>query len=69
MNDRIDFVCVRAEHQVSEQNDALTMNEDRWAYCPGSAGDDHDWRPTGGMSLQDVKRFVWRLRAGGETRA
>jgi hypothetical protein len=58
MNDRVDFVCARADHQGSEPNDALTMHEDRWAYCSGGAGEPHDWRPTGGLSLNDAKRFV-----------
>ena len=58
MNDRIDFVCVRAEHEGSEPNDALTMHEDRWAYCPAGASEHHDWRPTGGMSLDHVKQLV-----------
>jgi hypothetical protein len=57
MNDRVDFVCARAEHQGPEPNDALTMHEDRWAYCSAGVGDHHDWRPTGGMSLDDAKRF------------
>jgi len=34
------------------------MHEDRWAYCSGAAGEPHDWRPTGGLSLNDAKRFV-----------
>jgi hypothetical protein len=60
MNDRVDFVCTRAEHQGSELDDVLTMHEDRWAYCPGGAREHHDWRsmPTGGMSLEDTKQFV-----------
>jgi hypothetical protein len=60
MNDRIDFFCARAEHQGSEPNDALTMHEDRWAYCSGGAGEDHDWRsmPAGAMSLEDAKQFA-----------
>ncbi len=58
MDDRIDFVCARAEHQKSEPNDALTMHEDRWAYCSSGAGEPHDWRPTRGMSLNDAKRFA-----------
>jgi len=58
MNDRVDFVCARAEHQGSEPNDALTMHEDRWAYCSAGAAEPHDWRLTGGMSLDDAKRFV-----------
>jgi hypothetical protein len=60
MNDRVDYVCTRAEHQTSEPNDALTMHEDSWAYCSGGGSGPHDWRstPTGGMSLDDAKRFV-----------
>jgi len=58
MNDRVDFVCARPEHQVSELNDALTMHKDHWAYCAAGAGGPHDWRSTGGLSLEDVKRFV-----------
>ena len=60
MNDRVDFVCARAEHQGSEPDDALTMHEDRWAYCPGGARDRHEWRSTGGVSLEDAKQFVQR---------
>jgi hypothetical protein len=60
MNDRIDFVCTRAEHRNSEPNDAVTMHEDSWAYCSGGANFRHDWQPTGGMSLEDAKRFVQR---------
>ena len=60
VNDRIDFFCARAEHQGSEPNDALTMHEDRWAYCSAGAGGQHEWRsmPSGAMSLDDVKRFL-----------
>src|SRR6266566_4018360 len=46
MNDRVDFVCTRAEHQESALYDALTMHEDLWAYCPGHAREHHDCRPT-----------------------
>jgi len=60
MDDRVDFVCARAEHQGSEPDDALTMHDDRWAYCPASAREHHDWRPTGGVSLDEAKRFVRR---------
>ena len=57
MNDRVDFVCARAEHQGSEPDDVLTMHEELWAYCPAGASAPHDWRPTGGMSLEDAKQF------------
>jgi hypothetical protein len=60
MNDRVDFVCARAEHQASEPEDVLTMHEDRWAYCPGGAREHHDWRSTSGMSLEDAKQLVRR---------
>lgn len=58
MNDRVDFFCARPEHQAPEPYDALTMHKDRWAYCAAGAGGPHDWRSTGGMPLEDVKRFV-----------
>ena len=60
MNDRIEFVCVRAEHQASEPNDSVTMHDDRWAYCPSRADDRHQWQSTGGMSLEDLKWFIAR---------
>jgi hypothetical protein len=62
MNDRIDFVCARAEHQLSEPNDAVTMHDDRWAYCAASGREPHDWRPVpaGGSSLDDAKELVRR---------
>ena len=58
MNDRVDFFCGRPEHQGAEPNDALTMHDDRWAYCPAAASAPHNWQSTGGMSLDDVKQFV-----------
>jgi len=60
MNDRIDFFCARAEHQGSEPDDALTMHEERWAYCAAAAREPHEWQalPAGGMSLEDAKQFV-----------
>ena len=66
MNDRVDFYCARAEHQGSEPSDALTMHEDRWAYCSGGASDHHDWRsmPAGGMSFEDAKQFARRQQIG-----
>jgi hypothetical protein len=60
MNDHVDFVCARAEHQGAEPNDALTMHEDRWAYCAAGADAPHEWRATDGMSLDDAKQFARR---------
>jgi len=33
MNDRVDFFCARPDHQGAQPDDALTMHNDRWAYC------------------------------------
>jgi hypothetical protein len=68
MNDRVDFVCTRAEHQASEPNDALTMHEDSWAYCSAGGSGPHDWRATPGVSLDDAKRFMDQHRSVGLTR-
>ncbi|HYV22821.1 MAG TPA: hypothetical protein VEN31_09230 [Candidatus Bathyarchaeia archaeon] len=58
MDDRVDFFCARPDHQGPEPTDALTMHEDRWAYCARGKGDAHDWRATGGLSLEEVKRLA-----------
>lgn len=60
MNDRVDFVCVRADHHGSEPTDSVTMHDDRWAYCPSGVDERHQWQATGGMSLEDVKWFIAR---------
>jgi hypothetical protein len=57
MNDRVDF-CSRPDHQGAEPNDALTMHNDPWAYCPAGGREPHDWRPSGGISLEEVKQFA-----------
>jgi hypothetical protein len=36
------------------------MHEDRWAYCPSGTDERHQWQPTGGMALEDLKRFTAR---------
>ena len=52
-------VLLRApDHQGPEPTDALTMHEDRWAYCSAGKSESHDWQPTGGISLEDVKGFA-----------
>jgi hypothetical protein len=60
MNDRVDYFCARPEHQGAEPNDALTMHRDRWAYCSAGAREHHEWQATGGMALDEVKRFALR---------
>ena len=58
MDDRVEFVCALRSHRRREVNDALTMHREKWAYCPAGKREPHDWRPTGGMSLDEVKRFA-----------
>ena len=72
MDDRVDFYCARPDHRGAEPNDALTMHGERWAYCPAAKGEPHDWRPTGGMSLHDVKkegtsRVTWEIEPVGDS--
>src|SRR5438477_13163691 len=41
-------VLLRApDHRGPEPTDALTMHEDRWAYCSAGKSESHDWQPTG----------------------
>lgn len=58
MNDHVEYFCACPEHQGTEPNDALTMHKERWAYCPAAASAPHNWQPTGGMTLADVKQFA-----------
>jgi len=64
MNDLIDSVCIRPEHQITTAIEALTMHEEKWAYCPSAKTDQHEWRSCGGMRLEDLKRFLQRFPAG-----
>jgi hypothetical protein len=68
MTDKIDFVCVRPDHQVSTLVEALMIHHEKWAYCPSEHGDGHEWRACGGMSLDDPtaspERAMTRRRPG-----
>jgi hypothetical protein len=61
MTDRIDFVCVRPDHQVTTLGESLTVHDEKWAYCPSPQHEGHDWRPCGGMALEDLKRLLQRF--------
>lgn len=58
MTDQIDFVCVRPDHQISTLVEALTIHNEKWAYCPSAQTDGHEWRACGGLSLDDLKRSL-----------
>jgi hypothetical protein len=71
MTDQIAFVCVRPDHQVTTLVEALTIHDEQWAYCPSAQTDGHEWRPCGGMSLDDLRRLlqrfpVTRIASGGQ---
>ena len=61
MTDRIDFVCVRPDHQVTTLGEALTVHAEKWAYCPSAHHDGHEWRACGGLGLDDLKRLLQRF--------
>ena len=44
MNNQIDFVCVRPDHQTTVPAEALTIHDETWAYCPSARPDGHEWR-------------------------
>jgi hypothetical protein len=58
MTDQIDFVCIRPDHQVTTLVEALTFHDERWAYCPSAQTDGHEWRPSGGLSLDALRRLL-----------
>jgi hypothetical protein len=61
MTDRIDFVCARPDHQVTTLGEALTVHDEKWAYCPSAHPDGHEWRACGGLGLEDLKRLLQRF--------
>ncbi len=58
MTDQIDSVCVNPDHQATTLVEALTIHDERWAYCPSAQTDGHEWRTSGGMSLDELKRLL-----------
>ena len=61
MTDRIDFVCVRPDHQVTTLGEALTVHDEKWAYCPSAHREGHEWRACEGLALEDLKRLLQRF--------
>jgi hypothetical protein len=58
----IAFFCMKAEHRAAHNgsiSDHLTVTDGLWAYCARDARlVDHEWEPTGGISVHEVERFA-----------
>lgn len=62
----IQFRCVAEKHQQPKAgiSDLLTVYEGKWAYCPMDIrAKGHEWEPTGGLSVNDVRQLVDRERS------
>jgi len=55
MDGQIAYVCVQPAHQTRRPQEALTMHDEQWAYCPGAYRGNHQWRRTGGLDLTELK--------------
>lgn len=58
---RIYFVCLAPEHRDGKGPDTatLTIHERKWAFCShGAQADGHDWRPTDGVPLAELRRLI-----------
>ena len=58
MTDQIAFVCIRPAHQVTTFVESLTIHDEKWAYCPSAQTEAHEWRPSGGLSLDELKGLL-----------
>ena len=61
MTDQIDFVCVRPYHQVTTLAEALTIHDEKWAYCPSARSDAHLWRSCRETALEDIRSLLREL--------
>jgi hypothetical protein len=55
----IEFLCVAAAHRprrTGEHASTVTVYEGRWAYCDSIETADHEWMPSGGVSLELLRR-------------
>ncbi|TME63443.1 MAG: hypothetical protein E6I51_04255, partial [Chloroflexi bacterium] len=56
-----------APHNGKATPDHLTIHDGQWAYCPqDSRADEHEWQPTGGVRLSDMRAVVRRLKDGSQ---
>lgn len=55
----VHFRCTNPAHArpAGERSDTVTLNEGLWAYCPFNVrAGDHQWSPTGGVTIDDLRR-------------
>lgn len=54
----IEFRCVRREHGKRSPRVTLTIHEGKWAFCAHEgATSQHDWTPTGGVTVRELLRL------------
>jgi len=46
---------------VTTLGEALTVHNEKWAYCPSAHREGHEWRACGGLALADLKRLLQRF--------
>lgn len=60
--DIVHWECRSPEHRARPSrrgNGGLTIHDATWAYCDGAGADDqHQWSPTGGVSLESLVRWT-----------
>ena len=66
----IGYVCTRTTHLVENGAvDHLTIHDRQWAYCHGDVREsEHDWQPTGGTTLTELKSLARAARQNGNNR-
>ena len=64
----IHYRCVAVAHReprAQGPSDLLTVHEGKWAYCPHDIrAKGHDWKETGGLTVNETRLLVDRERAG-----
>ena len=66
----IGYVCTTASHfEENGSIDHLTIHEREWAYCHGDVRTSgHEWRPTGGTTLTEIKMIARAARQNGHAK-
>jgi hypothetical protein len=62
----IQYICRNPEHQTLAHQDPMddpsvnpiTVYGKEWAFCPSGARAEHQWAPTGGMSVDELRNSL-----------